>query len=1020
MKESPISKAYRILEEYCGTNNQILYYKRLNELHKLILTEDGFETEYIIKNKDYISDNVNKIVKISKQLGEKLQEKYEIDFTPEKLRITTIIGEMKNSYHCYAQYRNSIPPTLMFLSKKQILTPIHVVDYKSIDIDFTPYNNKLSEYGMKLKQHQEDGIKFLVGNKKCVLADQMGLGKMEPVSSIIPTPNGYKRMGDIQIGDKVFGSDGKPCDVLNVFPHKNKEIYEVTFSDGTKCECGLDHLWIVRTANNVRRNQGWQVKSLKEMIKTGFEWSNGKSNYHSYKYEIPVTNAVEYQERQHYIHPYVLGMCIGDGNLCNGSVSISIPDFEKESVKNISERLNEEYKLNEDRSTNCPRYRIVHIKNKIGYPNRYIREIKRLNLNVHGNYKFIPEEYKFDSIENRIELLKGLMDSDGSIRNGNKIGYYTNSEKLANDVAELVFSLGGIARVHSYHRKKNEKEVVEYHVMIQIKFNPFRLTRKAEKYNPTFKKYCVKKIVSAKYVRNEDAKCIEVNSYDNSYLTSNRYIVTHNTIQAIVSSLESGCKKILVITTASLKSTWKREVSLFEKPEDIVVIKGSKWDGSTGKFTIINYDIVQNYYEIPYENEYKIEEIQGKNGEVEKLKVPVMIKDKKTGKMVNKQVKSNKKNDIKKALLNSPLFTSNFDCVIIDEAQKLSNNTSNRYKVIYDFLRKSDIKYVFLLTGTPLTNTPMNLYYILRLIDADVTKDYEYYINTYCDGKKLYKPGEWKKWLAKYEYAHGTSWYSMGDEERKDAVKYIDENADSVIIPQGSTNLNELREKIKHVYIRRLSSDIPGMVNKSLDTRYYDLDERQKEEYDRLWDEYVEAQEENGDNTNEEYRQLVEGTLVRQFLAREMVPNTIELANDYIEDGEKVIIACNFTSEINAFKEYYGKQAVVYDGKMTPKQKDKSEKEFMENPKIKVFIGQIESAGVGLTLTASHIMIFNSYSWLETSNRQMQDRIYRITQKEDALCIYQLFTDSISQDMFEKVLRKGLVMDETIKAEKDK
>jgi SNF2 family DNA or RNA helicase len=260
----------------------------------------------------------------------------------------------------------------------------------------------------------------------------------------------------------------------------------------------------------------------------------------------------------------------------------------------------------------------------------------------------------------------------------------------------------------------------------------------------------------------------------------------------------------------------------------------------------------------------------------------------------------------------------------------------------------------------------------------------------------------------------------MGDEERKNAVKYIDENADSLIIPQGSTNLNELREKIKHVYIRRLSSDIPGMVNKSLDTRYYDLDDRQKEEYDRLWDEYVEAQEENGDNTNEEYRQLVEGTLVRQFLAREMVPNTIELANDYIEDGEKVIIACNFTSEINAFKEYYGKQAVVYDGKMTPKQKDKSEKEFKENPKIKVFIGQIESAGVGLTLTASHIMIFNSYSWLETSNRQMQDRIYRITQKEDALCIYQLFTDSISQDMFEKVLRKGLVMDETIKAEKDK
>lgn len=669
MKESPISKAYRILDEYKGENNQILYYKKMHSLHKLILTEDGFETEYIIKNKNYQVEKLNKIVKISSALGKKLQEKYGIDFTPEKLRIISIIGEMKSSYHCYVQYRNSVPAMLMFINKRQILTPLHVVDYHSINIDFTPYNEKMSLYGMKLKPHQEDGIKFMVANKKCVLADQMGLGK---------------------------------------------------------------------------------------------------------------------------------------------------------------------------------------------------------------------------------------------------------------------------------------------------------------------------------------------------------------TCQAIVAALESSCKKILVITTASLKSTWKREISLFENKDDIVVINGSKWDGTTGKFTVINYDIVQNYYEIPYENEYKIEKIYGKNGEIEELRVPVMIKDKKTGKMVNKRVKSNKKANIKKALLNSPLFTSNFDCVIIDEAQKLSNNTSNRYKVIYDFLKKSDIKYTFLVTGTPLTNTPMNLYYILRLIDADVTKDYEYYLKTYCDGKEMFKPGEWNKWLSVFERNNYIKWDSMESKMKSVAFEFINEHAEKMVIPQGSTNLDELREKIKHVYIRRLSSDIPGMVKKSLDTRYYDLDKRQKEEYDKLWDEYVAAQEENGDNTNEEYRQLVEGTLVRQFLAKEMIPNTIALANDYIEDGEKVIIACNYTSEINAFKEYYGKQAVVYDGKMTPKQKDKSEKEFMENPKIKVFIGQIESAGVGLTLTESHIMIFNSYSWLETSNRQMQDRIYRITQKEDALCIYQLFTDSISQDMFEKVLRKGLVMDETIKAEKDK
>lgn len=669
MKKSLISKAYDILSTYNGTNNQILYLKRLNELGKLVLTEDGFNTEYIIKNKDYKADNVNKTVKISSVLGNKLKEKYNLDFTPEKIRISTIIGEFGNSYHCYVKYRKSVEPQLMYVNKQHILTPLHVIDHENIDIDFTPYDEKYARFGRQLKEHQKSGVKFLVANKKCILADSMGLGK---------------------------------------------------------------------------------------------------------------------------------------------------------------------------------------------------------------------------------------------------------------------------------------------------------------------------------------------------------------SLTALLSALCAGCKKILIITTASLKSTWNREISYFEEPNDIVTVSGSKWDGETGKFTVINYDIVQNYYEIAYENEYKTEIIYGKNGEKEELRAPVMIKDKKTGKMVNKKVKSNKKKNIKKALENSPLFLSNFDCVIIDEAQKLSNNTSNRYKVIYDFLAKSKIEYVFLVTGTPLTNTPMNLYYILRLINADVTKDYEYYVKTYCDGKTIFKTGEWKKWLSVYERTNGVNWGTMMPQTKADAYSFIDGHAQKITIPQGYSNLDELREKIKHVYIRRLSSDIPGMVNKFIDTRYYDLNSEQKEVYNKLWDEYVAAQSANGDNTNEEYRQLVEGSLVRKFLANEMINNTISLVDDYIEDGEKVIIVCNFTSEIETFKKYYGDKAVTYDGKMLPKQKDKSEKEFMENPKIKVFIGQELAMSVGLTLTASHIMVFNSYSWSENDNRQTQDRIYRITQKEDALCIYQLFTDSISQDMFEKVLKKGLIMDETIKAEKDK
>ena len=660
MRETNIQKAYRILREYTGTNNMILYYKKMYEKSKLLLTEGGFDTEYIIKNKDYEPFDVNKTVKISSILGEKLQEKYSIDFVPEKLKISKVIGEMGNSYHCYCQYRKTVQPQLMYIGKRYILTPLVDIDYDSIEVDFDKYDKMTEHLGRKLKEHQKSAVKFMLANRRCILADSMGLGK---------------------------------------------------------------------------------------------------------------------------------------------------------------------------------------------------------------------------------------------------------------------------------------------------------------------------------------------------------------TTSAIISALASGSKKILVITTASLKSTWKREIQLYEPEENIYVVNGTKWDGETSKFTVINYDIVQNYYEIPLEKQYEEQILDNGNGEFETIRVPVMKTDKKTGKLVPKMVKSRKKDKIREALENSPLFQCDFDCVIIDEVQKLSNNTSNRYKVIYDYLTKANIPYVFLATGTPLTNTPMNLYNILKLIKADITSDYEFYVKRYCDGKTMYKPGEFKKWSAIAD-RNGLT----------DAPKfeYINNHAQKMTIPQGATNLDELRERIKHLYIRRLSSDIPGMVNKMIDTRYYDLTPSQKKEYDRLWDEYIKAQEENGDNTNEEYRQLVEGMLVRQYLANEMIENTKKLANDYLEDGEKVIIVCNFASEIEAFKKYYGKKCVTYDGKMTAKQKDKAENEFMNNPKIKVFIGQIEAAGVGLTLTESRIMIFNSYSWAEVSNRQMQDRIYRITQKRDALCIYQLFTDSISQDMFDKVMRKGLIMDETIIKEDDK
>lgn len=978
-KQNNVSKAYDILRTYNGTNNQICYYKSLYDNGRLIL--EDFGVQYILANYNYDSIEVNKNIKIAKELGEVVKEKFSLDFIPSKIHITKIIGEMGGSYHGYVKSKSGTK--LLYLKKKYILDKLVDIDYHSLDVDFDVYDNMPSANGRKLKEHQKTGAKFLIANKKCVLADSMGTGKMQDVDTITPTPNGYVRFGDLKIGDKIFGSDGKEHNIIGIFPHQCKDVYEIEFTDGSKTNSGLEHLWIVQDANNIRRKQGWQILSLQQILDRGIEWKN--KNAHKYKFRIPICNPVEYSEKEYFIHPYILGMCLGNGNMCNNMVHISIPNHDIENVERITKLLNENYTLHGDFTTICPKYNIVKKNNGNG-GNLYNTEIKRLGLNVHGNYKFIPEEYKLGSIEQRKELLYGLMDSDGYIsKNRNKITYSTKSEHLAYDVVELVQSLGGLANVKSYDRSKDGKGI-NYSVKIQIKFCPFKLERKRERYTigETHHKYLVKSIKNIKYLKTCNAMCIKVDSVDESYLTNN-YIVTHNTTTSIIASLAGGYKNILVITTASLKTTWYKDLILYVPEDDINIVNGSKWDPGK-KYTILNYDIIDNFYEVPMEPVYNIEYVYDANGNVaDTLQIPVMIKDKKTGHLVQKMQKSRKKADIQKALGESPLFWENYDCVIIDEAQKLSNNGSIRYRTIYDFLRKSNPKAIFLLTGTPLTNRPNNLYNILKLIDADITRDYNYFVKRYCGGIEL-------------KLRDGRTIIKSGD----------------------ATNLDELRERIKDVYIRRLASETGEMVEKSVLRKYYDLDEKEKAEYARLWNEYQEAQENVGKYDTEQYRQLVEGMLVRKYLAKEMTKHTIEFAEDYIENGEKVVIITCFQEEMDILQKHFGKKCVIYNGKMLPKQKDKAQDEFMNNPKVKVFIGQVIACGVGLSLPVARTLIFNSYDWVAANNKQAEDRIYRLTQTRDVKCIYQLFTDSISQDMFDKVIYKELIANQTIKSEKEK
>ena len=151
-----------------------------------------------------------------------------------------------------------------------------------------------------------------------------------------------------------------------------------------------------------------------------------------------------------------------------------------------------------------------------------------------------------------------------------------------------------------------------------------------------------------------------------------------------------------------------------------------------------------------------------------------------------------------------------------------------------------------------------------------------------------------------------------------------------------------------------------------------------------------------------------------------MVPNTIKMADEFINQNKKVIIATCYDEELEMLKEYYGEKCVVYNGKMNGKQKDNAQKAFTEDPNVMVFIGNIQAAGVGITLVVSHTLIFNNISFVPGDNRQMEDRCYRIGQTNDVDIYYQMFRRTQYEKMWNTVMRKELVINQVIKKEDEK
>lgn len=367
-----------------------------------------------------------------------------------------------------------------------------------------------------------------------------GTGKALPNSTKIPTPNGWKLVQDIEVGDELFDACGKPTKVLGVFPQGALDVWEITFKDGRTAKCSKDHLWSFWTNGQREKaivQRDFVTETMEQMLKRGIKKSDGVL-----RLRVPQNKAVCYQEKELSIPPYSFGLMLGDGSFrqqaTNKAFQYSSED--EELPRAIAKETS--WTLKRGSQKNFTWYYSLGDKNirvediLVDYPDL---------INTYSHEKYIPTDYLQSGYQQRLDLLNGLLDSDGSMGDNGAVTYYTNSSRLRDNVIELARSLGYKANFSvDNHKSTSEVYVVRIMGTPEDKNKLFRLTRKREKMQKWYdngkrkEKNYYNAIVSIRQLDyQEEMTCFYVDNPEHLFLM-NDFIVTHNTRSAAMDAFQ--------------------------------------------------------------------------------------------------------------------------------------------------------------------------------------------------------------------------------------------------------------------------------------------------------------------------------------------------------------------------------------------------------------------------------------------------------------------------------------------------
>lgn len=446
---------------------------------------------------------------------------------------------------------------------------------------FTPYREmkyEFEEFIPPRDEEQSDCINFLSGTKNFIttantsqlfLVKTGGFGKFEPYSRKIPTPtlSGYTLMGDLNIGDFVFNEKGKQTQIIGIFEQGEQDVYCITFQDGRKAYCGLDHLWKVFYKGKEK------ILTTRELIpiykvRNGNEKFERKKNWDIYDYtcSIPVNGIVEYPYFPVPIDPWVLGCFIGNG--CCRERTLTISSGNPYVPNRIANICGFRVKKNSDHNYS---YTFYYTNGKPVLTNEFFKSIPRM-INCYSTDKTIPEIYLYNSSEIRLSLLQGLMDTDGSISQNEMrfhVAYSSTSHTLLKQIQWILYSFGWCGNI-CVDRRGKEKYTkgfcgsIIFRMPNSEKYKLFtyqsklEIAKRALDY-PQKNLYSKLIIKDIRFDRREQCRCIMVDNPEHLYLTEN-FIVTHNTFCTGYAIGLFGAKALIIMHRDTLRGQWSNSL----------------------------------------------------------------------------------------------------------------------------------------------------------------------------------------------------------------------------------------------------------------------------------------------------------------------------------------------------------------------------------------------------------------------------------------------------------------------------